>query len=352
MAFGFESHPAFTGSQPQASGIPLESHPWNFGGHPQARTSIKASVPRGGYDCEFIEEPPEKFICSICAEVLRDPHLTKCCGQHFCGSCIEDWIKQYKTKVCPYCHERNFIHMLNKALKREINELKVYCINQEKGCWWKDELDNLETHLKDCGYVEVECSNKCKHRLMRKRLGKHLRSECLLREYTCIHCHHVDTYHAITGDCPPSKKHCPAHPSHYDSCPELKLRCSKCGERNIKRKDMTDHQSQCPKEPVDCRFKEAGCEVKPLRSELDDHMTQNTQQHLMLMIGAFRELKEENQKLKEEYKERLDRLEKQVRRKSQKARSYSIPQVCPPVQQSPPSLAQRSQAPQTCIFEI
>ena len=280
MAFGFVSHPAFTGIPTQASGIP-------------------SSVPHGGYDCEFIEEPPVKFICSICAKVLQDPHLTNCCGQHFCESCIKHWIKKYQAKVCPHCRERNFIHMLNKALKREIIELKFYCINQEKGCKWKDKLDNLETHLKDCGYVEVECSNKCKHRLMRNRLVKHLRSECLLREYMCIHCHHVDTYHAITGDCPPSKKHCPAHPSHYDSCPELKLRCSKCGERNIKRKDMTDHQSQCPKEPVECPFKEAGCEVKPLRSELDDHMTQNTQQHLMLMMGAFGELKEENQKLKE-----------------------------------------------------
>ena len=92
--------------------------------------------------------------------------------------------------------------------------------------------------------------------------------------------------------------------------------------------------------------------MKPLRSELDDHMTQNTQQHLMLMMEAFQELKEENQKLKEEYKERLDRLERQVRHKSQNVTGQTIPRVRPPVQQSPPSLAQLSQVPQTCIFEI
>jgi len=248
--------------QSQARGISLGSQP---GGQAQPSSSTKVS--HGGYDCDFIEKIPEKFICNICTKVLRDPHLTECCGQHFCGSCIEHWTSQ--NEVCPICREGKFVHILNKALKREINILEVHCINHEKGCKWKNEVVNLENHLEVCEYAEVECSNKCKHRLIRNRLGKHLRSECLLRKYTCIHCDHVDTYHAITGECPPSKKHCPAHPSHYDSCPELKLNCSKCGERNVKRKDMTDHQSQCPKEPVECQFKEAGCDVKPLRSELD-----------------------------------------------------------------------------------
>jgi len=266
------------------------------------------SVSHGGYGYEFVEETPNKFICNICAKVLRDPYLTECCGQHYCESCIKHWIRQSGAQVCPHCRNRNFVHILNRALKREINELKVYCINHEKGCKWKNELGNLETHLKDCGYVEVECSNKCNQRLMRNKLGDHLRSECLLREYMCTHCHRVDTYHAITGDCPPNEIYCPKHPSHYDSCPELKLKCSKCGERNIKRKDMGEHQSHCPKEPVECRFKEAGCDVKPLRSELDDHMTQNTQQHLVLMMGAFRKLKEECNN----YKERLVYLESQL----------------------------------------
>jgi len=266
------------------------------------------SVSHGGYGYEFVEEPPNKFICNICAKVLRDPYLTECCGQHYCESCIKHWIHQSGARVCPHCRKRYFVHILNKALKREINELKVHCINHEKGCKWKNELGNLETHLKDCGYVEVECSNKCNQRPMRNELGNHLQSECLLREYMCTHCHRVDSYHAITGDCPPNEIYCPKHPGHYDSCPELKLKCSKCGERNIKRKDMGEHKSHCPKEPVECRFKEAGCDVKPLRSELDDHMTQNTQQHLMLMMEAFQKLKEECNN----YKARLVYLESQL----------------------------------------
>ena len=281
---------------------------------------INDPVSRGGYDYAFVEEPPHKFFCNICAKVLRDPYLTECCGQHYCESCIKHWIQENRGKVCPHCRKNDFIHILNKALKREINELKVHCINQEKGCEWENELENLETHLKDCGYVEVECSNKCNHRLMRNELSKHLRNECLLREYTCKHCHRVDTYHAITGDCPPNEIHCPAHPGHYDSCPELKLVCSKCGEGNIKRKDMTEHQAQCPKEPVECPFEEAGCNVKPLRSELDEHTTQNTQKHLELVMGAFQILKGECNG----YKKRLECLENQAmaRQTSTTSREY------------------------------
>jgi len=80
---------------------------------------------------------------------------------------------------------------------------------------------------------------------------------------------------------------------------------------------VTEHRSQCPKEPVECPFKEAGCDVQLLQSELDDHMTQNTQQHLMLMMEAF-------QKLKVEYKERLERLESQLENGSQRIRAVAV----------------------------
>ena len=106
---------------------------------------------------------------------------------------------------------------------------------------------------------------------------------------------------------------------------------------------MTDHQSQCPKEPVDCRFKEAGCDMKQLRSELDDHMTQNTQQHLMLMMGAFQEMKEE-------YKERLEHLENQLEhRGSQRFRAKKMASglLLHTSQHLP---AQLPQASQPCIF--
>ena len=42
----------------------------------------------GGYDCEFVDSPPEAWECPVCLSTLRDPHLLSCCGVKICQSCI------------------------------------------------------------------------------------------------------------------------------------------------------------------------------------------------------------------------------------------------------------------------
>ncbi len=129
-----------------------------------AVAKVPGQAEYGGYDHEFVGEVPEQFICNICTKVLRDPHLTGCCGQHYCESCLTHWFKKHKAKTCPHCRENNLAHLQNKALKRQVNQLKVYCTLRKGGCEWEGELSDLQTHLdsdKGCGYVELECPNKC-----------------------------------------------------------------------------------------------------------------------------------------------------------------------------------------------
>ncbi len=229
-----------------------------------AVTAKPDQVHYGGCDIEFVGEVPERFICNICTKVLRDPHLTGCCGQHFCESCLTHWFNKHKSKTCPHCREKNLAHMQNKALKREISELKVCCTLRREGCKWQGELGQLQVHLNSntgCGFVEVECQNGCGTRslvvttkMKRKDMEEHLMNECYLRRYKCEHCKLVDTYEAITG-----KGHelsmfgirrwC----SHYDQCPMFPLDCpNDCGARKIKRKDMSSHREQCPLEKLKC----------------------------------------------------------------------------------------------------
>ena len=111
-----------------------------------------------GYDFTFTKQVPEKFYCSICTKVLCDPHLTECCGQNFCKSCLEHSLKEKTT--CPHCRHDNFNHMLNKERKREVNELEIQCIKHQVGCRWVGELGSLQTHLTYCGYADVLHSNK------------------------------------------------------------------------------------------------------------------------------------------------------------------------------------------------
>ena len=275
---------------------------------------------QGGHDSKFVCEVSDRFICQICAKVLREPHLAVCCGQHFCESCLNRWFKQHRKQSCPHCRAEGkaFSHVINKGLRSEINQLKVKCSNHDKGCKWTGELGALNTHLKSdkgCGFVEVNCPNQCCGELhsdftypvqsiQRKDLDRHLKTECDLRQYQCEYCGYKDTYHNITG-----KGHPSAHeanisvfispdllhydPPHYDECPEFPLTCpNKCGAMSIKRKNMHSHHSWCPQEPVQCPFAEAGCKEDLHRCQLEDHMTSSVQQHLLLVMNDYKRLKE------------------------------------------------------------
>ena len=228
----------------------------------------------GGYEYEFVDNVLKKYNCSICTKVLHDAHLTVCCGQHFCASCLTHWLgTQQRRKTCPHCRQEDFQHMANKAMIREVNELKICCTNHREGCGWVGELGGLKSHLdsdKKCGYVEVTCTNKgCEERVSRKDLQTHLQETCSYRPVKCQHCGHKDTYKAITNQ-------------HYSKCPQYPLACpNRCGMTDIRRRDMPDHHSSCPLEPLDCPFKDAGCTEKIARKNMQDHMTANQQKHIL-----------------------------------------------------------------------
>ena len=107
---------------------------------------------RGGYDCEFVKPPPTEFHtqCRICLQILRNPQLISCCGNHFCLSCIEPIKVQGKN--CPLCNCSEYTVVHDKGLERTIKEFKVHCVHYdaESGCQWTGELQQLDEHLKQC----------------------------------------------------------------------------------------------------------------------------------------------------------------------------------------------------------
>ena len=229
----------------------------------------------GGYEYEASGKVPEKLICNICTKLIRDPYLTVCCGQHFCGSCLKHWTEKQGKSTCPHCREENFTHVLNKALKREIDELQIYCTHHGEGCQWVGELGNLQTHLdKACSYVKVACPNGCLKMCLRMKLSDHLTNNCILRISRCGYCGEYDRQASLTA--------------HYYVCPEYPLDCPKeCGVKGIKRKDICIHNENCPLEPVQCPFEEVGCEARLIRRDFQAHM-QTTTHHLLLIYRAMR----------------------------------------------------------------
>ena len=293
--------------------------------------AAKGSVQYGGHDHQFVCDVPDRFICQICTKVLRDPHLAVCCGQHFCGTCLDRWFTRQDRESCPHCRAEGeaFHHVIHKGLRSEINQLKIRCSNHGEGCQWTGELGALKKHLESdsgCGYVVVVCPNKCltdievevfddwseamdtselipvATTMKRKDMHEHL-TQCYLRPHECEFCGLEDTYEAITGQGLYIWLSTIENPygGHQAECPEAPLTCpNKCGSTKIRRKDMESHRSQCPQESVECPFAETGCKEKLKHCEVEIHMSSNQQQHLLLVMKDYRETKRELSETKRE----------------------------------------------------
>ena len=110
----------------------------------------------GGYDEDFIEKIPNTLECPICMLALRDPQVIDCsCGSNYCTSCFQQLMNKQGKKCC-VCKNVFKGHIANKSVKRQVENLKVYCRQKQFGCAWIGELRYLQQHLhKDCHYASA-----------------------------------------------------------------------------------------------------------------------------------------------------------------------------------------------------
>ena len=213
----------------------------------------------GSNDYDFIKAPEEytECVCQLCNQVMvSEPHVTECCGQHYCHECLEQWAN--KDRQCPSCHSENFKHKQDQSFKRHINKLQVYCSNKVNGCQVATSLDQLETHLHKCDYAKLSCEQGCQTPVLRKDLKKHHAIECPKRTVRCPHCSLSGPYDVITQ-------------AHKQECPDYPVGClKKCSKisKKIKRKDLNEHQKVCPLETITC----TACQLQAmLRKDLEAH---------------------------------------------------------------------------------
>ena len=230
-----------------------------------------------GYDVEFVETPPKEYECPICLFVLRDPHLTSCCGYLFCAPCISR-IKKNK-KRCPLCNVE-FTTFLDKGRQRKVNELLVRCTEKENGCEWTGELGKLNKHLQlseqdgECQYVKVPCPNKCYRVVPRCELQSHLEEQCELRRCVCDKCGFEATHKKIMRD-------------HGTNCRMIEVNCPNgCKVANLRKGLLDEHLAVCPEQSIHCRFAHVGCSVVTKRKELDKHVEESISDHLQHLMLA------------------------------------------------------------------
>ena len=293
---------------------------------PSAARGLARGTVSSGYEYEFVEAIARKYYCGICMKVLRDAQQNVCCGQHYCETCLKQWLASTThggKKSCPYCRTENFQSFPNKEKIREINEFKIYCSHRGKGCECMGLLEALKGHLESdngCLYEVIRCTSgaykcmgmylrqmTCGVEMERRHFTHHQRNLCVYRQYTCEYCGYTDTYDAIVGSGQIRNKcsNISSPNNHFSECGNYPLDCPNgCGEKNIRRIHMNAHRDICPLEPLDCPLQYVGCSAgKIARGDMDSHCQENMQQHLLLVVQSNQQLVQSHQQLAQSHQQ-------------------------------------------------
>lgn len=229
-------------------------------------------------------------------QVLDTPHLTDCCGQHYCASCLSTWLTSCKSHTCPFCRNKAFNHIHDKHLDRRINELLVCCSNKSHGCGWTGCVINLKRHLdskstKPCPYLLVSCPLQCGDLYELKDIEQHIASDCTHREVPCEHCGVTSALYLMEH--------------HHSECKCLPVLCrNNCGEM-VKRNYLEDHENkECMNRSSVCPFHDVGCNALVRREDYEVHVKKCKEVHMVKahekVLSQIQCLKDEVLKSKEE----------------------------------------------------
>ena len=290
--------------------------------------TVKVSAGETGYyECQLVQASQAAFQthCPFCSLLLQDPSLVSCCSCKYCSDCVRKVLRDKLT--CAGCGVANFTYTRDHGLQLFLRELVVWCCHRSSGCQWSGKVGELKLHLRSdafseegrlsaCQFVEVECSQGCGARLQRRNIQVHEMKECKERPFSCEYC---QDYHSTFQD---------VTEVHHSECDRYPLPCpNKCQELAFERCELQRHLEQCSLAVVDCPFHYAGCNAKPLRKDLAEHMAQETAVHLSLLACVVQKLMTENQELKEreEKREREFReLKRRVETKEEESRRNMV----------------------------
>ena len=145
-----------------------------------------------GYDdSRFENVVDENFHCSICYNVLKEPRMCRNNEHIFCRACISEHLR-VNSETCPECDEHLSLDTLRKAprvVRNCLSKLKINCDHASRGCPQFTCLEELETHVSNCGYAPVMCSNaECGMEINKQDKVHHETEVCEYRRVKCQDC--------------------------------------------------------------------------------------------------------------------------------------------------------------------
>ena len=144
-----------------------------------------------GYDdSRFEKDVDEHFHCSICYNVLKDPRMCRNNEHVFCLDCIAEHLK-VNSQTCPECNDHLSVDTLRRPrlLTNYLSKLKINCDHASRGCPEFICVEDLESHVKSCGFSPVMCSNEnCGMEINKQDKDHHENEVCEYRKVKCRDC--------------------------------------------------------------------------------------------------------------------------------------------------------------------
>ena len=167
---------------------------------------------------------------------------------------------------------------------REIRDLSVRCDNAEEGCIWEGTVGTLEDHMTKCDFTPVSCPKRCNIgagdiQLTRKTLADHLQTKCPNRDHHCKCCGEKGTYASIVEE-------------HDQVCIKKLVSCPNSGcAMTMERWRVSEHITDvCKLTVVNCKYHNIGCDVRMMRTCIEQHEEENDKYHFQVAL-------EKNEKL-------------------------------------------------------
>ena len=145
-----------------------------------------------GYeDSRFEIAIDANFHCPICMNVLKEPMQCRTNEHLFCSPCIRRHLEQ-NSQSCPMCMDELTVETLRRApriVADYLSRLKISCDYAARGCREVIELGVLESHVGNCDFSPVACSNDgCLEIVNKKDVEHHETKACGFKKTKCDDC--------------------------------------------------------------------------------------------------------------------------------------------------------------------
>lgn len=219
----------------------------------------------------FCREIVECFICPLCNGILFRP-VADSCGHLFCSKCFDIYLTT--SQLCPVDVKPLVLDQGKEipVLGNLLNMMSITCTNKSRGCDWSGKLKDYLEHVENtCKKEKVNCPNEgCNKVFCREDMNIH-QNICGFKIKKCPDC---------KKDLMQSQ-----FEYHQTQCPQFKLKCPQnCGEF-VRRQDLKFHiEKDCNNTKIICVFEYLGCKQMMLKKELNYHLQNDGNKHLLLFL--------------------------------------------------------------------